>query len=801
MAIRIENKHISLSVRDLVLYKPKSSGLLSSFPLHQRGMLGKQAQDKIQQIRMTHRGIFHREVSIQHSFSYRGYSFTVFGRIDGVLDTGSHIEVEEIKTVLIDPTEFKKIQIEEFPEFIEQINIYCYLLTLEKIYPNPLPVLILYNLLNTKIKYFRPVYEPGSIEELIHNRCEQIIEAIEQGESKYKMNLKKIRLINFQLPEKRMQQEEMITAVSEALENQVHLLISAPTGTGKTAAALYPAIRYAIENRKRVVYLTAKNTQHKIIQKTIQSVTDQDLELSVSMLHANRKMCANDIFFCHPDFCLYAKNYQNEIKRNALSNALSDIDILSADIVFKISEEAKICPAEMMFDLAKKTDILVADYNYLFDHRSRLNIFQAETLDDWILIIDEAHNLPQRVNDSLSPQISRRMVDDLSGMLFNKRMKVYRTLNIALKKIDLLFGQLQQEGENEYPYQQYFTLQLDLKSWKHAYDEYENAFIAYLLFKARKRLVLLDDPLEIFYYQFRRFIQIAEMEEKPFTAYFNAAGGGTIGIHCADSSEYISRTIDKFHNLIAMSATLDPIHYYQKILGFQKDKASIHQLTSPFSNQNRRIVIVPNISTYYRDRINLYPRYAQMIREIIDIHSGNYIVFGPSFEFIQTLRLFLGKVQHSMLMQRPKMTETEREWVFTQLSDQNDPKLLLAVMGGIFAEGIDFNSTVCSGLIIFSPAIPKITFERELTREYYENNWGNGFNYAYLYPGMNKVIQAAGRLIRSQQDRGIIVLAGERFARDEISQLLPSYWFENPGDVIVTENYKQSISKFWKRFV
>lgn len=799
MTIRIRHKHISLSVRDLVLHKPKSSRMLSSFPLPKRGMLGKQAQDKIQQIRTASRGIFHRELSINHSFNCRGYTFDIYGRIDGVLETGSRSEVEEIKSVIFNADDFKKLQVEEFPEYTEQVYIYCHLLHKEKVYPNPLPILILYNLINDKIKSFRLNYEPKSVEKLINQRCTQIVEKIEQEESEYEIRQKQLKSITFRLSEKRPQQEEMIVAVSESLENKKHLLISAPTGTGKTAAALYPAIKYAVENRKRIVYLTSKNTQHQIIHDTIQSVTDQGLPLSVSLLRANRKMCANDLFFCHRDYCQYALNYQEEIKRNALLTSLSQENILPADRIFKKSEETKICPAEIMFDLARKADILVADYNYLFDHRAQLNIFQADTLEEWILIIDEAHNLQQRTNDSLSQLISRQTIQDLSGTLLNKRLKVYRSLKGALKKIDLLFSKLQQEGETDYASQQYFILQLDLNLWHEAFHEYENAFIAYLLFKARKKLLILDDPLEAFYYQFRGFMQIAEMGEKPFTTYFNASGRGIIGIHCSDSSEYIARIIEKFHSVIAMSATLDPIHYYHKILGFPEDSTRTRQLSSPFSNKNRQILIIPNISTYYRDRVNLYPRYAEMIQDIIRIKPGNYIVFGPSFEFIQNIRLFLGKVKNTIIMQRPKMTQTEREMIFLHLSEEYDPKLFLAVMGGIFSEGIDFNSNLCNGLIIFSPAIPKISFERELIREYYEQKWGNGFNYAYLYPGINKVIQAAGRLIRSQQDKGIIVLAGERFARDEVNRLFPSYWFENPGDVVLTENYKQTIREFWER--
>ncbi|MCK4753657.1 MAG: ATP-dependent DNA helicase, partial [Calditrichia bacterium] len=258
--------------------------------------------------------------------------------------------------------------------------------------------------------------------------------------------------------------------------------------------------------------------------------------------------------------------------------------------------------------------------------------------------------------------------------------------------------------------------------------------------------------------------------------------------------------INKFHSVIAMSATLDPITYYRDILGFPEENTHLLEVSSPFSTRNRQIVILPHISTYYRDRTNLYERYADIVKDVISIKEGNYIVFCPSFEFIHNVILYLGKAKSEIIPQRRQMTENDRNYILSELRESDTPKLLLAVMGGIFSEGVDFSGDMCIGVIIFSPALPQITFERELIRQYYENKRGNGFNYAYLYPGINKVIQSVGRLIRSQQDKGIIVLAGERFAEDEINQLFPDYWFELEGDVVVTEEFKETIQTFWQRF-
>jgi DNA excision repair protein ERCC-2 len=366
--------------------------------------------------------------------------------------------------------------------------------------------------------------------------------------------------------------------------------------------------------------------------------------------------------------------------------------------------------------------------------------------------------------------------------------------------IEYLFESLQQEGEIQHHNQRFYILELDIQAWQSAFRNFESAFIKYIIFKIRKNLFILDDPLDLFYYQFRGFLQVAEIQDKAFNTFYDAIQGGILKIQCCDPSEHIKSIIQKFYSVVGMSATLDPIQYYKKILGFPDERTRLLEVSSPFPNRNRRIVIIPNISTYYRHRADLFPRYAEIVREIIALKQGNYIVFCPSFEFLQTMVLFLGLIQSEIVLQRPQMMEEERDHLIAHLKEGKNPTLLLAVMGGIFSEGIDFSGDMCIGVIIFSPAIPPISFERELIRQYYENKFGDGSDYAYLYPGLNKVIQSAGRLIRSNQDRGIIVLVGERFADEEINQLFPAYWFEKKGDIVITDKYTQSIKEFWKRF-
>jgi len=801
MTIRIDDKNISLSVRDLISINPNPQKILSSFPLPQRGRLGKEAQTRLQQKKASSFGLFHKEKTVSHNFNHRTYHFSIHGRIDGIYELPHKIEVEEIKSVIVSTKDFKNLKIDSYPEYTEQVLIYSYLLHIEKHKHEILPILTLINLIDNKSRSIKLDFDPGLTKKLILQRCNHIINKIQREQKNRQHRLLELAKVNFHLPEKRAGQEQMMTTVESVLDHGEHLIISAPTGTGKTAAVLFPAINFAILNGKHILYLTSKTTQQEIIRNTIRILVEQGLDVRVSFLRASKRMCANDILFCHEDFCPYVQNYQDETLKNRLLTKLRKERIFDPDLIFRDSKQALICPAEIMFDLASGADIVIGDYNYLFDPRTQLKQFsQKDDLSDWLLIIDEAHNLYQRTIDSLSPELKRKDIMELSKGLLNNKLKVYRGLKQSISKIDSLFDDLQREGEIHYSDQQYFTLQLDLPLWQETFHTFETLFIKYLIFKIQKKLILLDDPFDTFYYQFRAFIQIAGIQSNAFISFFDAAQKGKIKILCCDSSEHISTIITKFYSAIAMSATLDPIIYYQEILGFPANRTILSEVISPFSTRNRQVVILPHISTYYRDRANLYYRYAEIIKDVVSLKNGNYIGFCPSFEFLQNLYLYLGNSGTEILIQRRHMTEADRDSILTELNVSDTPKLLLAVMGGIFSEGVDFKGDMCIGVIIFGPALPKITFERELIREYYETKRGEGFKYAYLYPGINKVIQSVGRLIRSQQDRGIIVLAGERFADDEINQLLPAYWFEVDGDVVITEEYKETITAFWARF-
>ncbi len=798
MALRIENDHIYLSVRDLVQINPKTRITLSSFPLPQRGALGQKAHRRTQQQKQHSFGLFHREVTVQGELDYHGFHFIIRGRIDGVYELKGRFEVEEIKSVILTAAEFKKLQIEKHPEFSEQVLLYSWLLQREHNGLEVKPYLTLVNLVNDKTRNFPVDYNPFQVERLLLSRLQIITDELQRMAEIREERRKMLERIDFSLGEKRKQQEEMQHAVEAALKTGKHLMVSAPTGTGKTAAALIPALQFALVENKKIFFATSKTTQQAIVQETLDMLRARGLNARMMTLRAARKMCANDVYFCHEDHCPFAKNYQQRLNDSDLLHELLAEQLIIPERVFAAAKDKTLCPSEVMFDLSVHCEVLAGDYNYVFDPSATLRrLFLQRDYSDWVLILDEAHNLPERGMGYFSPQLSRREIADRLRWLKKSRRKIDKQLVQGLQSIYDLLQEIQQEGENEHEGQQYFRVQPDRSAWRNAMEQFETAFIKYLIHKVRKRILVQDDPLEQLYYRLRHFVQVARLEEDSLICFYNAEQNGLLKIQCCDPSAHLGSRIAGFHSVIAMSATLDPIGYYRRLLGIPRDNVELLQLDSPYPTENRKIIIVPGLSTRYKHRTQQYPAYAEIIEKVITQKPGNYLAFFPSFEFMQNVNLFLGRVKCEKILQRISMSEAERDAVLEKLRDTEKPKLVLAVMGGIFAEGVDYSGDMCIGVIAFSPALPQITYERELIREYYQQKNGEGFEFAYIFPGMNKVIQAAGRLIRSRQDKGVIVLVGERFAEESLQNLFPEYWFEREGDVIITSEVEKELKKFW----
>jgi DNA excision repair protein ERCC-2 len=785
------NKNISLTVRDLITRIPGTGRYLPGFPFHQRGLWGRRAQTLIHETRPEWR----QEYPVSAEFRLGAYHFTVTGKIDLLCDTGSETVIEEVKTVIFTRTDFKMISLASFPHFCEQVRMYCYLYQLANPGQQVRPVLTFVNLLNDQRRSEDLSYDSDMIRDLILARLRLKVNEHTARNHVARKRATLARKITYRPSVSRPYQEEIIGAAAQTLDQGKNLLISAPTGSGKTVASLYPAIKYALRNNKKIFFATAKNTQQKPVDENLKLLLPDDFPLTVIFLRSREKMCANDIYFCHGDYCPYAVDFYRRIGESRITRKLTGAGAIYPDDVYAISVREQLCPAETQFMLSRQVDLVVGDYNYVYDPVSApQSTFFGSLPGDWIVIIDEAHNLPSRILQLLSPGITRQEVDQLYRYCRSKKARIYRKIEKSLKNIRDLLQRLYRDAVVHAPDTQVMLIDPVYSEWEGLYKGFEQAYLHYLLHRIRYRQISGDDPIEKFYYQFHSFIRILESADERFTPYLSAQSGGLLKILCCDSSHYLQEQNAGFHSVIAMSATLDPMTYYASILGFRTDNTDFVRMAYPFHTARRRILLIPDFDTRLRQRYQNYPEYAKIIKNIVSLKRGNYVVFFPSFEFLQATNLFLGNLESERILQRSRMNDSDREEIIQSMRETAPPKVLLAVTGGIFAEGIDLYGEACIGIIVFGPSLPAETPEREIIRAYFDRKTGDGFSHAYIYPGMNRVIQAAGRLIRSEQDFGILVLVGDRLTEEQYAGLFPEYW----GDLTITSDYQTPLREFWK---
>jgi DNA excision repair protein ERCC-2 len=572
MAVRFDHKRISLNVNDLI--RPHARGnFLSSFPIHKRGMLGQKAHRRLQKQRSRSYGIFRSEYHLRRVFRLQGYEIDLQGRVDGICQFDDALEVEEIKSVLLNGREFRELQISDYPAFTEQLLFYACLL--EPDFPNRelKTFLILINLADDRERVFPVPYNGDLVGQLIGERLQELIEQKVVRDRNLQFRKHQIRELDLSLHEKRPQQENMMEQVWECLETGNHLMVAAPTGTGKTIASLFPAVQHAWLNDKKVFFGTSKTTQQQLAAETVKMLIDRGMGVHAVVLRAARKMCANETFFCHEEHCPFAKDYRKRFDESDLCAQLYKQKLLLPERIYELSANEQLCPFEVSLDLAIRADVIIGDYNYIFDpavHLSRL--FAVKDYADWILILDEAHNLPDRGMKWLSPTLERATVRELIWTWEGDRGKYARDLCHALSEIDEALDIVHRDGELLHEGERYYTVRLNPDDWENLFIQYENAYIRYLIHKIRHRKLIPDDPLESFYFLIRHFVQVVKIQEPSFVPYYDAANGGLLRIRCCNPAGYIGERVERFATVTAMSATLEPMDYYQKLAGFPDER-------------------------------------------------------------------------------------------------------------------------------------------------------------------------------------------------------------------------------------
>ncbi len=604
--------------------------------------------------------------------------------------------------------------------------------------------------------------------------------------------------LRFPFADPRPIQREMMDAIGAAAAEGRHLLLQAPTGTGKTAAALFASLVEALRQGKRLAFLTAKTLQQNLAIETLRKINEG--QFRALWMRAKEKMCANDRIFCDEDHCRFARDYPAKMARSGLLDRLvATLPILDPDSVFASARSEEVCPFETQIELAPRSDVFVGDYNYVFEPVTALRTFGLDELRDCILVIDEAHNLPDRARKIYSPAIDERDVTLVENQAALSPGDVWATLARSLSELREFLhsaaGELPEEVGS-------------IDETRFAEDAYEDflsrwdeAMVAYFEWKRDTGDASENDPVIDLHFAVIRFgVVLRFAAGKPDFANVveRTSGGIRVSMLCLDPARALAPILNGASTSILLSATLEPFDILRRLTGLSLDRTSELALPPPFPRENRRVLVVSSVRTSFTSREKNYEKIATILARMADAHAGNDLALFPSYKFLREVSNRLPPTQARVMEQRERLTDLEKNQILSALeSPPAEGLLFLAVAGGMYAEGVDYPGEKLSGVFIVSPSLPQVSFERQLLKRYFDEHDESGFEFAYIQPGMTRVIQAAGRLIRSETDRGVVALLCRRFVEEPYQRYLPRDWYDDSPSELVSRDPEGAVREFF----
>lgn len=782
----MEKEVIRISVRNLVEFILRSGDLdtrRGAFADREAMAKGSRIHRKIQK---QMGAAYQAEVPLAYRTEFEEFSVLVEGRADGIIYGEDFVMVDEIKGVHRDLRFLEK----PVEVHLAQAKCYAYFLGKEKDLLK-IRVQMTYCHLDTEeIRRFEEEYTVEELEAWFQRVLDQYYQwALWQHQWRQTRNTS---MEGLEFPfSYREGQRDLVSGVYRTILRRKQLFIQAPTGVGKTMSTIFPAVRSMGEGlTEKIFYLTAKTITRTVAWEAFQILKERGLSCKTLILTAKEKMCVCEQVECNPIDCPRAKGHFDRVNE-AVFRLLQEQDQYDRDVLMEYSERYQVCPYEMSLDLATWVDAVICDYNYAFDPDVYLRRFFAEgSKGDYVFLIDEAHNLVERGREMYSAVLYKE-----DFLKIKKLVKPYRKkLERALERCNHQLLELKRECET---YQILETLGGFSIALMNVMGEMENYLEELEDGETRKEI------LE-FYFQVRSFLYIYDLLDENYVMYTQHEEDGRfrVKLYCVNPAVNLQRCLDKGCSAVFFSATLLPVGYYKQLLSGRADDYAIYAHT-PFAPEQKRVLLGRDVSSRYTRRgPEEYGRIAEYIDQVAQARAGNYMIFFPSYKMMEDIcqiyKERYGHLERQILMQSPAMQENDREEFLEQFEEQREKTLLgFCVLGGIFAEGIDLTGEKLVGAVIVGTGLPQISYEREILKKYYDGKQENGFDYAYRFPGMNKVLQSAGRVIRTREDRGVILLLDERFCSFDYRNLFPREWEDYQ---ICTRNTVQGIlEEFWER--
>ena len=781
-----EKEVIRISVRSLVEFILRQGDIdnRKSGSVEREAMLmGGRIHRKIQN-RMG--SDYKAEVSLKELIDFENFKILIEGRADGVIENKNGVTIDEIKGVL------KSLdQIDEpVPVHLAQAKCYAYIYAKQNDLTT-ISVQLTYCQMETEeIKRFVVPCQIAELSRWFENLIKQYRKWAEFEYEWKKTRNASAREIVFPF-EYRSGQKNIAASVYHTILQKKKLFVQAPTGVGKTMAAVFPAVKALGEEiGDKIFYLTARTITRTVAEEAFHTLKEQALKMKVITLTATDKICFCEETNCRPDLCPYAKGHFDRVN-DAVYDLLVSKDEWTRDVLKEQAEKYQVCPFEMALDASVWADAVICDYNYVFDPNAHLKRFFSEGAGgDYIFLIDEAHNLVDRAREMYSATLCKEDVLEMKRLVRGDSPKLEKYLDECNRQLLAL----KRECENVMILESVSHIVIKLINILSALEDYMDNV------PEKKREQVLD-----FYFKVRDFVNIHDIHDDNYITYAELDGEGRfmIRLFCVNPALNLKAYLDQGRAAVYFSATLLPVQYYKKLLSTQTDDYAIYA-ESPFPKENRLILNGIDVSTKYTLRGEaMYRRIADYIVKTVSAKKGNYMVFFPSYRMLEDVSERLKEKTEfyertDVIYQEQYMTEEDRENFLVEFEKERTDSLVgLCVMGGIFSEGIDLSKDRLIGAIVVGTGLPLVCTQRELLRKYFDGEDRMGFAYAYLYPGMNKVLQSAGRVIRTEEDKGVIVLLDGRFADTGYRNIFPREWEGVKSCTL--ENAGEYLEAFWNK--
>lgn len=787
----MEKPKVRISVRNLVEFILRSGDLDNS-----RGSSGdKEAMLKggrlHRKIQRSMKGNYQAEVSLKRESEYEDVIIQVEGRADGIFTEDGEFWIDEIKGT------YGNLQAMEVPVPVHRAQAMCYgWIYGEKEGLSQIGIQMTYSHLDTEdTRRFREIFSMEELKNWYQKLLDDYHKWISCSLSWKKERNASMKDLQFPFPY-REGQREIVSGVYHTVSSKKTLFVQAPTGVGKTMSAIFPSVRAIGEGKgETLFYLTAKTITGTVAWEAFHTLRENGLKFKVTAITAKEKLCFLDSPECTPEKCPYAKGHFDRVN-DAVYELWTTEEVYSREVIRAHAEKWQVCPFEMCLDLSVWVDGVICDYNYAFDPNVHLKRFFGENISgDYIFLIDEAHNLVERGREMYSAEISRQT-------LFTLRKKIRKHFPKLARALDKASRQM-------------LELEEDLKASQNPYQVLYNPGVlpvTFLTISGELEEILEEKNLEEelrkeileFYFVVRDFLNVSELVDENYVVYTECFGENDfrLRLFCVNPAANLSEYLKKGRSAVFFSATLFPMLYYRELLTTETDAYGIY-VQSPFSAKNRRILIGSDVSSRYTRRNHTeYRKIAEYISRCVWQRQGNYMVFFPSYRLMEDVYQVYEE-EFSVdwvrcIRQNSDMTEREREEFLEEFQSREGTLVGFCVLGGIFSEGVDLTGESLIGAIIVGTGLPQIGSEREILKEYYDRKKQSGFDYAYRYPGMNKVLQAAGRVIRTKEDRGVILLLDDRFLGRDYGEIFPREWKDRSSCRLNT--VEEAVSRFWRSF-